>query len=63
MDENQHRLLEVYKRLRKRYGKRAPKQKLSDLDPLEGLIETILSQQNIGVVTHRGITLCAGLHL
>ena len=53
MDENQHRLLEVYKRLRKRYGKRVPKQKSSNQDPLEGLIETILSQQNIGVVTHR----------
>jgi endonuclease III len=49
----EHRLLEVSKRLLKRYGKRAPPQKQGDEDPIEGLIETILSQQNVGVVTHR----------
>lgn len=53
MDETEHRLLEVSKKLVKHYKIRAPKQKTSDEDPIEGLIETILSQQNIGVVTHR----------
>ena len=53
MTETQHRLLEVSKKLLERYQRHAPAQKQSVDDPIEGLIETILSQQNVGVVTHR----------
>jgi endonuclease III len=53
MTETERRLLEVSKKLLERYGQHAPAQKQSDEDPIEGLIETILSQQNVGVVTHR----------
>ncbi len=53
MTETEHRLLEVSKKLLERYQKHAPEQKQSTEDPIEGLIETILSQQNVGVVTHR----------
>jgi endonuclease III len=53
MTETEHRLLEVSKKLLERYQKHAPEQKTSTDDPIEGLIETILSQQNVGVVTHR----------
>jgi endonuclease III len=49
------RLKTVATRLLKRYGRHAPKSVSSSTpdDPIEGLIETILSQQNIGVVTRR----------
>ena len=53
------RLKKVAARLLKRYGRHAPEPVIgsdpasSNEDPIEGLIETILSQQNIGVVTHR----------
>ena len=47
------RLEEITHRLKKRYKRRAPKQPESTTDPLDGLIETILSQQNVDVVTHR----------
>jgi endonuclease III len=53
MTETEDRLLEVSKKLLERYQRHAPAQKQSDEDPIEGLIETILSQQNIGMVTHR----------
>ncbi len=53
MTETKHRLLEVAQKLLERYQRHAPAQKQSDEDPIEGLIETILSQQNVGVVTHR----------
>jgi endonuclease-3 len=47
------RLEEITRRLKKRYKRRAPKRTESTTDPLDGLIETILSQQNVDVVTHR----------
>jgi endonuclease III len=47
------RLKKVAARLLKRYGRHAPAQTSSNEDPIEGLIETILSQQNIGIVTRR----------
>lgn len=51
------RLEEIARRLKRRYGRRAPQKPgssaESSTDPLDGLIETILSQQNVDVVTHR----------
>jgi endonuclease III len=54
------RLKTVAARLLKRYGRHAPEPATLSIttsstpdDPIEGLIETILSQQNIGVVTRR----------
>jgi endonuclease III len=48
------RLKTVAARLLKRYGRHAPDRASSPLtDPLDGLIATILSQQNVGVVTER----------
>jgi endonuclease III len=53
MTETEFRLSEVAKRLVKRYGRRAPKPNAKRDDPLEELMYTILSQQNVGVVTQR----------
>ncbi len=53
MTELEFRLAEVSRRLVKRYGRRAPKRDATREDPIEELIHTILSQQNIGVVTQR----------
>jgi endonuclease III len=47
------RLTEVAARLLRRYGRHAPAPTSSHDDPIEGLIETILSQQNVGIVTRR----------
>jgi endonuclease III len=47
------RLNEVAARLLNRYGRHAPAPTPSGEDPIEGLIETILSQQNVWVVTRR----------
>jgi endonuclease-3 len=52
MTETEFRLLEVSTLLVKRYGRRAPR-KAQREDPIEELIHTILSQQNVGVVTQR----------
>jgi endonuclease III len=53
MTETEFRLLEVSKRLVRRYARRAPKRDRVREDPIEELIHTILSQQNVGVVTQR----------
>jgi endonuclease III len=53
MTETEFRFSEVSRRLVKRYRRRAPKRDTHPEDPLEELIHTILSQQNIGIVTQR----------
>ncbi|NJK44193.1 MAG: hypothetical protein HC933_07805 [Pleurocapsa sp. SU_196_0] len=53
MTETEFRLSEVSRRLVNRYRRRAPKRDAHLEDPLEELIHTILSQQNIGIVTQR----------
>lgn len=53
MTETEFRLLEVARLLRERYGRRAPPLETLADDPLDELIHTILSQQNVGVVTQR----------
>ena len=53
MTETQFRLLEVARLLRDHYGRFAPAPSVAPVDPLDELILTILSQQNIGVVTQR----------
>ena len=52
MTEREFRLGEVARLLVKRYKRRAPKTATKE-DPIEELIHTILSQQNIGIVTQR----------
>ena len=52
MTEQEFRLGEVARLLVKRYKRRAPKTATRE-DPIEELIHTILSQQNIGIVTQR----------
>jgi endonuclease III len=52
MTEQEFRLGEVARLLVKRYKRRAPKTAMKE-DPIEELIHTILSQQNIGIVTQR----------
>ena len=53
MTETEFRLLEVARLLRERYGRHAPAPSVLPDDPLDELIHTILSQQNVGVVTQR----------
>ena len=53
MTENQFRLLEVARLLIERYERHAPALETLPDDPLDELIHTILSQQNVGVVTQR----------
>ena len=53
MTETEFRLLEVARLLRERYGRFAPAPSVLPDDPLDELIHTILSQQNVGVITQR----------
>ena len=53
MTETEFRLLTVARLLRERYGRHAPQLETLPDDPLNELIHTILSQQNVGVVTQR----------
>ena len=53
MTETEFRLLEVARLLLERYGRHAPAPSLLPDDPLDELIHTILSQQNVGIITQR----------
>ncbi len=53
MTETEFKLLTVARLLRERYGRHAPPLETQPDDPLDELIHTILSQQNVGVVTQR----------
>lgn len=55
MTDSEKRALleETARRLKRQYRRRAPKKPDSEDDPLDGLIGTILSQQNVDAVTAR----------